>query len=337
MERAFGRYSDSNLVGGAEGVRIGKPFSNGNQTLPNRSPRGAISAKVPKGRRKFRITEVSGVPEWRAAALRTNEGWRKILKPDLEQAASSSVVENSRVDVWVARTDSLLQGESLKILTSDDWNTLARLKTSAARDCATATRILLRLGLSEMVDDRISPREWHFKTTPFGKPVISNHLPVLNFNISHADAVIVVAISSRLQLGIDIESIDQELTEDVIAGFCNAQELAVIRGCHPAQRTREFIRLWTRKEAYGKLLGFGHLIDFSSMNGLPDAFGIECDAHSTSSIHFESFYVPIDRSLYHASLAIEKISAGTVDIRIIDVIRHNETKNAFVISVGVTI
>jgi len=272
--------------------------------------------------------------EWRAAALRTNAGWRKILKPDLEQAASASVVENSRVDVWVARTDSLLQGEPLKILTSDDWNTLARLKTSAARDCATATRILLRLGLSEMVDDRISPREWHFKTTPFGKPVISSRLPVLNFNISHADAVIVVAISSRLQLGIDVESVDQELTADVIAGFCNAQEQAVIQGCHPAQRSREFIRLWTRKEAYAKLLGFGHSIEFSSMDSLPDAFGIGCDTHSASSVHFESFYVPVGHSLYHASLAIEKMNAGSIDIRIIDVIGHSETKSAFVISVG---
>ena len=263
------------------------------------------------------------------AALRINEGWRKVLNADLEQAARSSVSENLRVDIWVARTDSVLRAEpSLKILTKDDWNTLARLKTSAARDCATATRVLLRLGLSQMVDNRISPREWHFKTTPFGKPVISNHLPTLNFNISHADAVIVVAISSRLQLGIDVESVDQELTADVIAGFCNTQEQAVIQGCHPAQRSREFIRLWTRKEAYAKLLGFGHSIDFSSMDSLPDAFGIGCDTHSTSSVHFESFYVPVGDSLYHASLAIEKMNAGSIDIRIIDVIGHSEAKNA---------
>jgi phosphopantetheinyl transferase len=258
------------------------------------------------------------------AELNFSESWRKVITPDRPQDADLRYVDQkSSVCLWLSRVDTLLHAhELLKMLTDDDWNTLARLRTRAARNSTMAAKILSRLGLSQMVEWRIAPQDWHFQTTPLGKPVISGPLPQISFSISHADTVIIVAASPKLQLGVDVECIDQDLEESIVADFCSLRERAILLRYRQPQRTREFIRLWTRKEAYAKLLGCGHSIEFSS---------IECldpQQRARSPIHLESFCFSVGHSLYHASLAVEKSVLTPIDIRFTNVIRYDETNSA---------
>jgi phosphopantetheinyl transferase len=219
--------------------------------------------------------------------LRVVEGWQKTIEPHAERGDNDRTsAEKLRVSVWVARTSSLIQAHSLfKLLTEDDWDSFERLRAPAARNSAMATKILLRLGLSLTVDRRITPDEWRFRKTPLGKPLISGPLPNPNFIISHAEAVTMVAVSSNLQLGIDVESVDQDLTGDIISGFCNANEQVALNGLPQSQRTREFIQLSTQKEAYTKLLGYGHSLDFSTLDCLPEVGHSRWDAGAMSPIH----------------------------------------------------
>jgi phosphopantetheinyl transferase len=250
------------------------------------------------------------------------ESWRKTITADLGRAAGAQrFAADVAVNVWIARVEPLLQAQSsLDVLTDDDRSELARLKAPAARNCATAARLLLRLGLSRTVKGRVAPHDWRFRRNSAGKPALSNPRENIGFSVSHTNAVIAVAISSKSELGIDIESVDQDLVESVIENFCSQRERKILRACPPAKRTREFIQLWTRKEAYAKLLGRGHAIDFSSVECPADPAGIQRDDRSSSAVLFESFYVPVDHSLYYASLAVKKPDARSLDIQLINVI-----------------
>jgi phosphopantetheinyl transferase len=254
------------------------------------------------------------------------ESWRKIIPPDCDWDINGpSVGERLRVSVWVARTQSLVQAQSsFKILTDDDWSALAQLRAHGSRDCALAAKIMLRLGLSQTVGRQIAPREWKFERTSLGKPQVTGSPLDINFSVSHTDAVTVVAVASKLNLGIDVESTDQDLTAHVVAGFCHANEQAPLMGLPQYQRAREFIRLWTQKEAYTKLLGCGHSIEFSTIECTSDGIPTGGNADLSSSIHFENFFVPVDHCLYHASLAIEKPTVRSVDVHLINVVGPTE-------------
>ena len=77
------------------------------------------------------------------------------------------------------------------------------------------------------------------------------------FSLSHSKRGIAVAISDE-PIGIDIETI-RPLSEGLVQKAMNPQEQAQIAAAaNPAQ---EFIRLWTRKEAYVKMQGTGIISD----------------------------------------------------------------------------
>ena len=93
-----------------------------------------------------------------------------------------------------------------------------------------------------------------FQYNEHGAPYIE-HGPY--FSISHSKQGIAVAISDQ-PIGIDIEAI-RPLNEGLVQKAMNPQEQAQIAATeNPAQ---EFIRLWTRKEAYVKMQGTGIISD----------------------------------------------------------------------------
>ena len=260
------------------------------------------------------------------------ESWRKTIKPEGRQGAAEDAVGNKlRVDVWIARTQTLLKARSSHaILTDDDWSGLAQLQTRSARDCAVATKLLLRLGLTQTVERGIGPREWRFQTTLLGRPMISNLGTSINFSISHTDALVVVAVSPQLNLGIDVESVDQDLPTNLIDGFCHVEEQKILQKLPQRHRARESVRLWTQKEAFTKLLGYGHFIEFSAIKCSSGSAHLQRGAAWYSSIHLESFYLPVDHCLYHASLAIDqsRSNRGPVGIRLIHLVDADGTGDA---------
>ena len=64
----------------------------------------------------------------------------------------------------------------------------------------------------------------------------------INFSVSHVDQVVTVAVSKELDVGIDVESIDQSVADGVMAEFCNLNEHAYIQALPELRRGREFIR-----------------------------------------------------------------------------------------------
>ena len=89
--------------------------------------------------------------------------------------------------------------------------------------------------------------EWQYNE--HGKPFIHHTLYTIHFSISHCKAGIAVAVDDQ-PIGIDIEAI-RHADEDLIARTMNTEERLAIKD------DRDFIRLWTQKEAVVKMQGTG--------------------------------------------------------------------------------
>lgn len=254
------------------------------------------------------------------------DSWRKtIVEPSQRRMPLKSGESCPAVYVSIARTVSLLRAQSShQVLTDHDWASFFALRDPAARRSAIAARILLRLSLSRATGRKIPPKAWEFKKAPDGKPRIGDYLPDLNFSVSHVDEVAIVAVSSSLRIGIDVEAIDQDLNGGLIEDFCHSNEKAVLSGLPASQKTREFLRLWTQKEAYTKLLGVGHSMDFAAIDH--SSWQVEgFESPRPGGTHIEGLYLPMGQSLYYMSLAVQLPDASLTELQFVDVIGPEAT------------
>src|SRR6266852_4786418 len=70
------------------------------------------------------------------------------------------------------------------------------------------TRALVRTVLSRYVP--IAPKEWSFSANAYGRPEVVNAQArdeYLSFNISHTHSLIVLGVSARRALGVDVENV----------------------------------------------------------------------------------------------------------------------------------
>ena len=270
------------------------------------------------GDRSLGSTAASGVVASAAAVERRSSNrpkfvvsWKKSFEPESAEANPAPREQQlDRIDIWLAHPDLLLRAHScLRLLTEKDWASFDRINDNSTRHSAMAARILLRLGLSRAVDRSIQPAEWQFKNGPDGKPALADALPNVRFSVSHAEQLAAVGISRHLGIGIDVESVDQNVSQNVMAGFSHSREMSALRDLLPRQKVREFIRLWTFKEALSKISGAGMSLDFDTIQFMLDPVQLASNGRSEkecSQMRFESIYVSVEHVLHHVSLAVEK-------------------------------
>jgi phosphopantetheinyl transferase len=236
------------------------------------------------------------------------EGWRKTIMPADPDDSGSIAMSENRIAVWVAPVEQLVpEFLSRDLLGPEDQLISEQIRAAESRNCTVAGRVLLRVGLSHAVGGRINPRDWRFRTALNGKPAIAKGWPQFNFSISHTNTVAVVAISETLPIGIDVETIEEASMQDLVTTYCSSDEQLLFKGASSHQCSREFIRLWTLKEAYAKMVGFGHSRDFASIGVALDSLELSPDgvnAEDVFNTHFETMWVSRGRTLSHVSIAI---------------------------------
>lgn len=145
-----------------------------------------------------------------------------------------------------------------KILSSDEREKAQRALVDGLCETRLIMFGLLRECLAGFLDR--DPAEIEYGYGPHGKPFISprQNPHCIEFNISHTENVLLIAVTKGQALGIDVERLDRcvdalELAERYFTKNEYKQLLAL-----PEVKLNEgFFRCWTRKEAYIKATGLG--------------------------------------------------------------------------------
>lgn len=91
--------------------------------------------------------------------------------------------------------------------------------------------------------------------TKTGKPYVRNPQVPCEFNYSDAKTYCAAAFGER-PIGIDIEEIRSPSVH--LLRRLSAEERGYLRdAADPTERNRRFVRIWTAKEAFGKMMGTG--------------------------------------------------------------------------------
>jgi 4'-phosphopantetheinyl transferase len=120
-------------------------------------------------------------------------------------------------------------------------------------------RALLRSQLSKRVPS-ILPNEWVFTIDQYGKPRLAEAFSYLNlqFNLSHSENLVVLALGQGCSLGVDVECHNRPVFSMALAKryFSESEFFDLMKLTEPLQIKR-IAQLWTLKESYLKTNGLG--------------------------------------------------------------------------------
>lgn len=143
----------------------------------------------------------------------------------------------------------------VQLLSSDELARAGRFRFSRDRSRYIAGRAQLRRILSDRCGAAASTLE--FVVGSQGKPALIGH-PEVDFNLSHAGATAVAAITDGCSVGIDVEADNPGIVESGIAEqFFAPGEVDHLQSVPTELRDHAFLECWTRKEAYLKGKGGG--------------------------------------------------------------------------------
>ncbi len=158
------------------------------------------------------------------------------------------------LDRWDSSSD-----EHRECLGPLDWER-ARLKPEGiSRERFISSRMVLRRILASLLDQR--PIELRFELDEHGKPALKPPHQHCHFNLSHSGSLLLVGVSLRASIGVDIEvprSVPR--ASQLAKRIFTADEQALLRQAEAASesaRDEVFLKIWTRKEAYLKCRGDG--------------------------------------------------------------------------------
>jgi 4'-phosphopantetheinyl transferase len=120
---------------------------------------------------------------------------------------------------------------------------------------------------------------------PFDKPYF-NH--PFHFNISHSGNIVVCAASTATAIGIDIEKI-QPIPITDYTDYFTANEINSINSSN--NKTHDFYKIWTKKEALIKCIGKGFGIELSCIETLANGVSYEGTEYYFKEVAVASGYI----------------------------------------------
>jgi 4'-phosphopantetheinyl transferase len=154
--------------------------------------------------------------------------------------------------------DPALLAQLEATLTADERQRAARFRSPIDQQRFIAARGTMRLLLGRYLHQ--APGEVRFGYGPNGKPSLqqSSGSPGLRFNLSHSNAMGLLAVTLGQEIGVDVEWIRPMPDAVGIAQrFFAPGELATLLGLAKDYQREAFFACWTRKEAYLKARGGG--------------------------------------------------------------------------------
>jgi phosphopantetheinyl transferase len=235
---------------------------------------------------------------------------------NVSDASDLSVRKDTcRVDLWAALAESdVTRLHGSELLDDEDRRWSARLRQPAARRQFLAGHIMLRVALSEAVLGSVLPSDWHFERDDQGKLSLAPGFPEIHFGLSHEQRLVVAAVCETNPVGIDVVRLAERPSEPPVWSAAAPSERAQLLTESPECRAHDFARLWALKEAYTKVLGVGHGVDFSLIEGdLPQRHLRQ--AERECKVAFETHTLWCSNDHYFVALAVGTERATRIDSR----------------------
>ncbi len=181
------------------------------------------------------------------------------------------------VHVWQF---SLSMGEAIRSLLLSCLSSEEHARAGGFHFARDRNRHLVAHGVLRILLARyagVHPAALRFERDANNKPALTGQrgAVALSFNLSHAGALAVCAVSRNRNLGIDVEEIRKELPGEEIAGrYFSPQERSALMSLPLGNRSNGFFACWTAKEAYVKALGTG-------LHAALDSFTVSLGAEGT--------------------------------------------------------
>ncbi|KAL1225655.1 Phosphopantetheinyl transferase [Cardamine amara subsp. amara] len=165
------------------------------------------------------------------------------------------------------KSTSLLK-QFYQLLSPPEKDKVLQMRGDDLKKNALLARTLVRTTIARYQKNHaVDPRTLMFKKNMYGKPEVdwqnykNCNNPPLHFNISHTDSLIACGVTVHVPVGIDVEDKERKIKHDVLAfaeRFYSPDEVKFLSTIPDAEvQRKEFIKLWTLKEAYVKALGKG--------------------------------------------------------------------------------
>lgn len=142
-------------------------------------------------------------------------------------------------------------------------------------------RAMLRHLLAHLTRQHAAELMW--QTGPHGKPQLGDAQASLHFNLSHSGGWALLATSSTVELGVDLEELAARAhLVDMASRVLSPQERSAIDGLNAAPAKDALLTAWVRKEACLKALGTGLIRDMDTIT-LRDGLA-QTAAHARQSL-----------------------------------------------------
>lgn len=178
---------------------------------------------------------------------------------------------DNRVQLWFAPLAAAYDAARLAaheaLMDGTERARWRRFQYAADRQRFLVGRAFLRTVLADCLGHG-DPATLQFACGPHGKPELAGpHAGKLQFNLSHTDSLLVLAVSHRHAVGVDVEAVTRKVELLALAKrYFAAHEYEELRNLDEGAQRERFFALWTLKEAWLKACGLGlhiPLDDFS--------------------------------------------------------------------------
>jgi 4'-phosphopantetheinyl transferase len=184
-------------------------------------------------------------------------------------------LSHGQVAVWTVALDRWSSPSLGESLSADERARAALIRLPAKREEFIAAHAALREILASYQD--IPPESLLFTTTcawcgdpEHGKPRLQDSGGI-NFNLTRAGALAVVAVTLEAEVGVDAEPLDRGVDWRTIARRAlSHDERAQVEATAPDLRDSLAGRLWCRKEAVAKATGLGLALNLKTWTARPD-------------------------------------------------------------------
>jgi len=160
------------------------------------------------------------------------------------------------IHLWRISLDELPPDISSQILADEERHRADRFTSAILRRRFIGSHCARRLILAGYLN--VPPHQLHFMVQTHGKPTLAWPTTPLCFNLSHSGNAMLMAVTHRLDLGVDLENIQPHRDYPRLVERCfGHEERAYWQALTSTERTEAFYRLWTIKEAWVKAIGRG--------------------------------------------------------------------------------